>query len=319
VGSFAAANTSNAATITNDQSYLVLGHNNGKLKANYLSSLEKPAGITSRFQREWKVVNTNFADNFTLRVKYDSSTAITLSHLRLLVDDDGNFSNATVYGTSDGLTFSHGSIIVSGISTSMIPLGSTKYITIGSTSTSTTLPVNLLSFDAVLQDGFVELSWETASEINNDHFVVERSDDGVNWTSFAKVKGAGNSNSTLLYFQADVANFSGVRYYRLTQVDFDGTQEIFKIVSVSKSSNLPFTVMPNPMVDEVIVQYSANSNGNYRFKILSETGQELYRAIAATVEGENSFKFNTSWLASGTYIFSIENESGFRTSQKVVK
>ena len=319
VGSFAAANTSNAATITNDQSYLVLGHNNGKLKANYLSSLEKPAGITSRFQREWKVVNTNFADNFTLRVKYDSSTAITLSHLRLLVDDDGNFSNATVYGTSDGLTFSHGSIIVSGISTSMIPLGSTKYITIGSTSTSTTLPVNLLSFDAVLQDGFVELSWQTASEINNDHFVVERSDDGVNWTSFAKVKGAGYSNSTLSYFQADVANFSGVRYYRLTQVDFDGTQEIFKIVSVSKSSNLTFTVMPNPMVDEVIVQYSANSNGNYRFKILSETGQELYRAIAATVEGENSFKFNTSWLASGTYIFSIENESGFRTTQKVVK
>ena len=319
VGSFAAANTSNAATITNDQSYLVLGHNNGKLKANYLSSLEKPAGITSRFQREWKVVNTNFADNFTLRVKYDSSTAITLSHLRLLVDDDGNFSNATVYGTSDGLTFSHGSIIVSGISTSMIPLGSTKYITIGSTSTSTTLPVNLLSFDAVLQDGFVELSWQTASEINNDHFVVERSDDGVNWTSFAKVKGAGYSNSTLSYFQADVANFSGVRYYRLTQVDFDGTQEIFKIVSVSKSSNLTFTVMPNPMVDEVIVQYSANSNGNYRFKILSETGQELYSAIAATVEGENSFKFNTSWLASGTYIFSIENESGFRTTQKVVK
>ena len=321
VGSFAAANTSNAGTITNDQSFLVLGHNNGKLKANYLSSLEKPSGITSRFQREWKVVNTNFTDNFTLRVQYDSSTAITLSHLRLLVDDDGNFSNATAYGTADGLTFSHGSIIVSGISTSMIPSGSTKYITIGSTSTSTTLPVNLLSFDAVLQDGFVELSWETASEINNDHFVVERSNDGVNWTSFAKVKGAGNSNSTLSYFQADVANFTGVRYYRLTQVDFDGTKETFKAIDVSKIATAPFEikVFPNPMNEEVKVSFFADKQGYSRFRIYAESGQEMYGGLVGTVQGENSFNFNTSSFTEGIYVFKIEKENGVVSTVKVVK
>ncbi len=321
VGSFAAANTSNAGTITNDQSFLVLGHNNGKLKANYLSSLEKPSGITSRFQREWKVVNTNFTDNFTLRVQYDSSTAITLSHLRLLVDDDGNFSNATAYGTADGLTFSHGSIIISGISTSMIPSGSTKYITIGSTSTSTTLPVNLLSFDAVLQDGFVELSWETASEINNDHFVVERSNDGVNWTSFAKVKGAGNSNSTLSYFQADVANFTGVRYYRLTQVDFDGTKETFKAIDVSKIATAPFEikVFPNPMNEEVKVSFFADKQGYSRFRIYAESGQEMYGGLVGTVQGENSFNFNTSSFTEGIYVFKIEKENGVVSTVKVVK
>ncbi len=319
VGSFAASNTANAGTITNNESYLAIGHNGGKLKSRNATFSEKPSGIYSRFEREWKVVNTNFADNFSLRIQWDSVSTINLSDLRLLVDDDGNFSNATVYSSANGLTFSIGSIIVSGISTSMIPMNSTKYITIASANSTTTLPVNLLSFDATLEDGFVDLNWQTASEINNDHFILERSDDGENWTAFAQVKGAGNSNTTLSYYHKDVANFSGVRYYRLTQVDFDGTKETFNTVSVSKSSNIAFSVLPNPMQDEVLVQYSANSNGYYRFKVLSESGQELYSALAATVEGENSFKFNTSWLASGMYIFSIESENGFKSTQKVIK
>ena len=319
VSTLAASNSINAGTITNDQSFIALGHNGAKIFATAAVASEKPAGIYSRFAREWKIVNTNFSNTFSLEIEWDSSKTVRLADLRLLVDDDGDFSNATAYSSANGLTFSFGSIIISGISTSMIPLNSTRFITVASADAATPLPVNLVSFDAVLQDAFVMLEWTTASEINNDHFVLEKSEDGVTFTAFAQVNGAGNSNTTLTYSNADVANFSRVRYYRLSQVDFDGKKETFKIVSVSKASNSMFNVVPNPMKEEVSVLYPADEEGYYRFKILSETGQELYSALVLTMKGENSFKFNTSWLAPGAYIFSIKNVNGFILTKKVVK
>ena len=77
-----------------------------------------------------------------------------VNDLRLLVDDDGNFSNATVYGPADGLTFTLGSITVGGITTGaggMLPVGP-KFVTIGSTTEDSPLPVEMLSFDVSKQD-----------------------------------------------------------------------------------------------------------------------------------------------------------------------
>jgi len=321
VGSFASSNTSNAGTITNNESFLVLGHNGGKLKSRQAILSEKPSGVYSRFEREWKVVNTNFTDNFSLRIQWDSVSTINLSDLRLLVDDDGNFSNATVYSSANGLTFSIGSIIVSGISTSMIPMNSTKYITIASANSTTTLPVNLLTFDATLEDGFVNLTWQTASEINNEKFILEKSFDANNWFQIAEIKGAGNSNNILNYSFVDDALILGIQYYRLTQVDFDGTKETFEIIDVAAATTAikDLNVFPIPMKDEVKVMFNASKEGYVRFKIYSESGQEIYSALVATVNGENVFNFNTSQFSEGIYLFKIEKEDGSSISKKVLK
>lgn len=85
-----------------------------------------PAGLYSRLEREWKVVNTAFLSTFNFAVKLNGCAApgsVNPADLRLLVDNDGNFSNATVYAAGAGLAFTYtgGIISVTGISTATIP------------------------------------------------------------------------------------------------------------------------------------------------------------------------------------------------------
>ena len=98
------------------------------------------------------------------------------------MDDDGDFSDAMVYGPADGLTFRIGSIIVEDVNSSFIPKGSTKYVTLGSNDELTVLPVDLLSFNGEKSGTIVNLNWETASEINSDYFEVLHSVDKINFT-----------------------------------------------------------------------------------------------------------------------------------------
>lgn len=87
------------------------------------------------------------------------------------------------------------------------------------------LPVELTSFNVDLVQNDVHLRWVTASEQNCDHYVIEKSIDLNNWEVVTKVDGAGNSTQTLKYFAIDREPFNGTSYYRLVQVDTDGTKE----------------------------------------------------------------------------------------------
>lgn len=94
------------------------------------------------------------------------------------------------------------------------------------------LPIELISFDASLNNNNVDLYWATASEYNNDFFTIERSTDGLNWEHVTIVSGAGNSTQRLDYYIQDSRPLSGISYYRLKQTDFDGAFEYSNIVSV---------------------------------------------------------------------------------------
>jgi len=183
------------------------------------------------------------------------------------------------------------------------------------------LPVQLIYFNGELMEDNVLLSWQTASEINNEKFIVEKSFDANNWFSIAELKGAGNSTNVLNYSFVDDALILGTQYYRLTQVDFDGAKETFQTIDVSKIATAPFEikVFPNPMKEEVKVSFLADKQGYSRFRIYAESGQEMYGGLVGTVQRENSFYFNTSSFAEGTYIFKIEKENGVVSTVKVVK
>ena len=94
------------------------------------------------------------------------------------------------------------------------------------------LPIELVEFTANPVNDFVELSWTTATEENNDYFTVERSKDADMFKELAKVDGAGNSSYTITYFELDTSPYRGVSYYRLKQTDFDGKYDYSDIVSV---------------------------------------------------------------------------------------
>ncbi len=83
-------------------------------------------------------------------------------------------------------------------------------------------PVELLNFDVNCD----EIAWSTASEINNNLFVIEYSDDGINWKEYLVEPGVGNSNEV---FDYDISIDNKTGYYRLKQIDFDGTTEYLEI------------------------------------------------------------------------------------------
>lgn len=102
--------------------------------------------------------------------------------------------------------------------------------------TSDHMPIELTSFSVRAQTSSTILSWTTASELNNKYFIVERSTDGSSFSEIAQVQGAGTSNLTHLYQSVDNGVAKGTYYYRLRQVDENGTESLSKVISVTISS-----------------------------------------------------------------------------------
>ncbi|MCS7004605.1 MAG: LamG domain-containing protein [Cytophagales bacterium] len=226
LASLATYNSSNTGSFSSDKQYLVIGSDNGKLHSTSMSEI--PLGIFSRIGREWKVTNTNFNGTFSISITLDNHaiTSVTASHLRLLVDDDGNFSNANVYSTADGITISYSAPVVTigNISNSIIPMNSTRYFTIGSVSPFTPLPVSLLKFDASLQNNKATVYWNFFNVV--DSAVLEKSYDGYHWSSVYQFNNLQSGE-----FEDD--NLSTITYYRLRFQENQNWQ-FSKVVHVEK-------------------------------------------------------------------------------------
>lgn len=312
-GAWAATNAAHTGSISNDVSYVMVGHDNGALTATPAANADKPASINNRIEREWKITNTNFDDDFTIEIEWDSSGSFDLSDIRLLVDDDGDFtSGASVYASGDqGMTFALGSIIIKGIPTAVIPAGGTKIITIGATA-ATTLPVELTAFDAEKLNETVDLTWETASEINNDYFEIQKSTDGENWHVIGTAEGAGNSVEISEYTFTDYDGCQSICYYRLKQVDFDGTYDFsdIKVVGTPSDNLTNLSIYPVPVGELATVQFQAVQSGLYDVEVISLTSSSIFNTKLVCVEGSNSFDLNTSGYSPGMYYLIVRDNQG---------
>ncbi|MFN5031167.1 MAG: T9SS type A sorting domain-containing protein [Flavobacteriia bacterium] len=123
---------------------------------------------------------------------------------------------------------------------------STFYIEVptGCQTCNTPLPIELISFEARKNNRDVNLTWQTASERNNDFFTVERSPNGIDWDVLELIDGAGSSTELLSYETYDNYPLKGISYYRLKQTDFDGKATYSAIKSISNTEDL--MVLPNP-------------------------------------------------------------------------
>lgn len=130
--------------------------------------------------------------------------------------------------------------------------------TLGSISLANPLPIELLDFGLSYTAGSVIIEWSTATEMNNDHFIVQRSLDAMAWEVVGEVPGAGTSMTQRDYLLVDDKAPSGINYYRLSQVDHDGTTEYFNAVAIlvpeDRTDRIP--VFPNPTKDRVLVPNS---------------------------------------------------------------
>jgi len=137
------------------------------------------------------------------------------------------------------------------------------------------LPIELVDFYVENEREVNNLSWVTSSEINNDYFIIENSTDGYNWDLIKNVNGSGNSNTEIIYNISHESYKKDVNYYRLTQVDFDGKKESFKIIAIDNSKESKTIVRKvNLMGLDVDDSYSGFvilyfSDGTYQKKFIN--------------------------------------------------
>lgn len=187
----------------------------------------------------------------------------------------------------------------------------------------TLLPVDLIDFRGALIDEFIQLTWKTASEINSETFIVERSSDGVSFEEIGRVDAAGNSSVERAYQFIDNQPLEGNNYYRLKQVDFDGAFEYHKIIvinTVTQASLTRVNVFPNPADDIVRFNVSSEESKVYRVEILDKSGRLVKVETVNSSEGQQTITVDISTLAPGNYALNlIDEETGFKIGRLIKK
>jgi len=169
------------------------------------------------------------------------------------------------------------------------------------------LPVELIEFQASTVNDRVELKWTTASEINNDYFLVERSKDGNDFEPIVRVEGAGTTSVTSHYSAVDQEPFRGISYYRLRQTDLDGATAFSSPVAVKNQSVLKgFTLNPNPAGSALMVRIQACVNGQQLFRIYSASGQLVYEKKLPPANSIREEPLDLSELDAGVYTVVLE-------------
>ena len=164
------------------------------------------------------------------------------------------------------------------------------------------LPIELVSFTAIKLDETALLEWQTASETNNEKFVIERSINGVDFERIGEVMGAGNSTHINNYEFIDDAPENGINYYRLKQVDFDSTFEYSEIRSLNFEQGLDIKVYPNPVSNHLTIE-SGFGKGQAVVQIHDMQGKRVsmqYLMMKPVIE------LPMHELSKGTYILSIQ-------------
>lgn len=171
---------------------------------------------------------------------------------------------------------------------------------LGSQGDEQPLPIELINFKAYLQDNWVNLEWQTASEKNNDYFTIEKSKTATDWVKVTYVNGAGNSSTVLSYNTIDQTPYNGISYYRLKQTDFDGKYSYSQIRAVNfEQSAAEVVIYPNPTNNQITVQ--ANELELSSIRIYNVLGQDVTNQCKQLSKSGNNVVLDLSNLSKGLY------------------
>jgi hypothetical protein len=304
--------------------------------ANYISAdlyvnLNGGTGVQAKFNvGDWGTSGTgDYRDvlRFYISTNGGSSFGTNYTEIDLGASpyNDGTWNSVTVdinaLATANSLTLSATSVIRMtaklrrrAVLNSMRSDANRQYIAIDNLSVTgtTTLPVQLNYFTGLKEEDKTLLSWQTVSEINNDYFSIERSVDGVNFEKIGEVSGQGSSNAINDYSFTDENPLHGINYYRLQQIDFDGTSAYSITVAVDFGGKQNLTVYPNP------------SNGHFSIELNDGFVGEIlmYNAIGELVYQQkvnNEFNLvvlSLTHLSKGNYLLCMVNKTAI-TSTKI--
>lgn len=272
----------------------------GTFDANLCGQIQLDGGIctgtsttTRAVNYTWNFISTS--NNAIVTLYWDTSTELT-SFNRLLskvIHHDGTeWEDLSVGGAA---TWVVGTIFCrSGVTTGFSPFGIQDEINI--------LPIKLLSFTGKLTNGTTLLDWVTSTEINNDFFTIQKSQDGKTFEDIQVIKGQGNSHIDVMYTTTDDNPYEGVSYYRLKQTDFDGKYTFSSIIQISNDTKLAIGLYPNPLQGNTLYLTSNISSEETIIIIHNAIGQEVY---SKNVKIENNTSITLPDLIEGTYIIRV--------------
>jgi len=176
---------------------------------------------------------------------------------------------------------------------------------------SVLLPIELLGFEAQCIDDGVILFWETATEINNDFFTIQKSTDGIIWENIAQVDGAGNSSSSIDYSYYDHQQNRKSSYYKLIQTDFDGKSSESQTIKINscRSASGTTAVLVNTVYGKTELLMNSISSEKFEFSIYTILGSKVLHNFLVVPKGESIIPINTSSLSESIYFIRLEGKN----------
>jgi hypothetical protein len=182
-----------------------------------------------------------------------------------------------------------------------------------------TVPVTMLSFDAVRAGKSNNLTWITTNEINSSKFEIERSTNGINYVSIGSVNAVGTGTAKQTYRFMDANPAKGNNYYRIKSIDVDNS---FKLSIVRNVKNLGFVEMqinPNPVTASTMnISLEAEANEKATIVITDLSGRKVYNGTTNVIAGNNNIPVNVNNLNKGIYLVTIQL-SGETLIKKITK
>ncbi|NUM30825.1 MAG: T9SS type A sorting domain-containing protein [Bacteroidetes bacterium] len=255
----------------------------------------------------WDLARNSGSSNVTVTLGWSGNTSNigNLSDLRVTQWNGSqwdNLGNASTTGST-----SSGTVTASSNATYY------NAFAFGTISELNPLPVTLMSFTAVLNNGIVDLDWVTATEVNNDYFTVEKTINGKDFEFVANVKGAGNSSQKLKYHTVDIKPYNGISYYRLKQTNFDQSFTYSNLVPVNLTANKTIAVYPNPSLDGKITLALNNIKEPFSYVQICDINGKLVYSDNLKTSTDINYSFDLSNLGKGLYLLKITNTSGTET------
>jgi len=183
------------------------------------------------------------------------------------------------------------------------------------------VPVELTSFTGDYEDGVVKLKWITATETNNSGFEVERRNDYSAYESIGFVNGNGTSTNRVTYNFVDDNLSSNKYYYRLKQIDLDGTFEYSNEVQIDIDALMNYQLYqnyPNPFNPSTEIYFTLAKSGNVSLKVFNSLGSVVATLIDGYMEsGKHSIKYITKDSSSGIYFYKLKADN-FTSTRKML-
>jgi hypothetical protein len=182
-------------------------------------------------------------------------------------------------------------------------------------------PVSIVNFNAIKDANKVSIKWQTASEVNNKGFYVQKSNNGSTWNNISFVAGIGTTNAVTNYNAEDLSPIKGTNYYRLAQVDNDGKQTYSSVASVKFAANdgMGITFYPNPVKSKLTVQLDNILNNRSSLNLINVEGKIVKSTFLNQQNSNTTVSFDVANISRGVYYLVIKDGQTTKTSKVIIE